>query len=232
MPPYICIPLYIYTPHTFVCSCTFAPPTPTYICIPHKSPLLPYTSLCFRGYLHVILGCGPPYVGQPPKGEWMPPHVSKMPCMLPCISAYSMGYLHVLWARHFLLGAGGVSMSVRLLVSVSTSTGCPLCSSCAFLQFIMSKASTTMATTTTPPVTVVSSGMSSISSVTVPPYLMVLPTMLGQHNVVLLPPDIKMFWRCSWPCICATAATSIYIASLGLCQLCRGFSTGRFLFQS
>ena len=30
-------------------------------------------------------------------------------------------------------GAGGVSISVRLLVSVSTYIGCPLCSSCAFL---------------------------------------------------------------------------------------------------
>ena len=45
-----------------------------------------------------------------------------------------------------------------------------------------------MAMTATPPVTVVSSGMSSISSVTVAPSLMQLPTMLGQHDVVLLPP--------------------------------------------
>ena len=42
--------------------------------------------------------------------------------------------------------------------------------------------------TTTPPVTVVSSGMSSLSLVTVAPSLMGLPTMLGQHDVVLLPP--------------------------------------------
>ena len=45
-------------------------------------------------------------------------------------------------------------------------------------------------------------------------------------------PDSKRLWRCSWPCLCATAATYIFNASLALCQLCHGFSTGRFLFQS
>ena len=38
--------------------------------------------------------------------------------------------------------------------------------------------------------------------------------------------------RCYWPCLCTTAAISIFNASSGLCQLCHGFSTGRFLFQS
>ena len=51
-----------------------------------------------------------------------------------------------------------------------------------------------MAMTTTPPVTVVSSGMSSLSSVTVAPSLMGLPTMMSQHDVVLLPPPTP---RCS-----------------------------------
>ena len=44
--------------------------------------------------------------------------------------------------------------------------------------------------------------------------------------------DAKRLWRCYWLCLCATAATSIFNASSGLCQLCYGFSTGRFLFQS
>ena len=52
----------------------------------------------------------------------------------------------------------------------------------------MSQVSTSMATTTTPPVTVVSSGMSSLSSVTMAPSLIGLPTVLGQHDVVLPPP--------------------------------------------
>ena len=51
----------------------------------------------------------------------------------------------------------------------------------------MSQVSIITAMTTTPPVPVVSSGMSSISSVTVAPSLMGLPTMLGQHDVVLPP---------------------------------------------
>ena len=38
-----------------------------------------------------------------------------------------------------------------------------------------------------------------------------------------------MLWRYSWPCLCATVATSIFDASSALCQLCNGFSTGRFL---
>ena len=45
----------------------------------------------------------------------------------------------------------------------------------------MSQVTTTMAMTTISPVTVVSSGMSSLSSVTMAPSLMGLPTMLGQH---------------------------------------------------
>ena len=59
----------------------------------------------------------------------------------------------------------------------------------------MPQVSTTMAMTSTPPVTVVSSGMSSISSVTVAPSLMRLPTTLGQHDVFLPPPLIPRCFR-------------------------------------
>ena len=44
--------------------------------------------------------------------------------------------------------------------------------------------------------------------------------------------DAERLWRCYWPCLCVTTATSIFDASSGLCHLCYGFSTGRFLFQS
>ena len=44
--------------------------------------------------------------------------------------------------------------------------------------------------------------------------------------------DTKALWRCCWPVHCATATSSISDASSGLCQLCHGSSTGRFLFQS
>ena len=53
----------------------------------------------------------------------------------------------------------------------------------------MSHVSTT-AMTTTPPVMVVSSGLSSVSSVTMAPSLIGLPATLGQHEVVLPPPLI------------------------------------------
>ena len=43
--------------------------------------------------------------------------------------------------------------------------------------------------------------------------------------------DAERLWRCSWLSFCATAANSIFNASSGLCQLCNGFSTGRFPFQ-
>ena len=46
----------------------------------------------------------------------------------------------------------------------------------------------TMAMTTTPPAMVVSSGLLSVSSVTVAPSLMGLPATLGQSEVVLPPP--------------------------------------------
>ena len=44
--------------------------------------------------------------------------------------------------------------------------------------------------------------------------------------------DAERLWRCSWLSFCATAVTSIFNASFSLCQLCYGFFTGKFLFQS
>ena len=51
----------------------------------------------------------------------------------------------------------------------------------------------TTAMTTTPPVMVVSSGLSSFSSVTMAPSLMVLPATLVQHEVVL---PLPLVLRC------------------------------------
>ena len=61
-----------------------------------------------------------------------------------------------------------------------------------FLWLIMSQVCTTMAIATTTPVTVVSSGMSSLSSVTMAPSLTGLPVTFGQHDV--LPPPLTL--RC------------------------------------
>ena len=44
--------------------------------------------------------------------------------------------------------------------------------------------------------------------------------------------DAAELWRCFWLHFYATAADSIFNASSGLCQLCYGFSTGRFFLFS
>ena len=92
----------------------------------------------------------------------------------------------------------------------------------------MSHVSTT-APTTTPPITVVSSGLSSVSSVSVAPSLTGFPV---SHGVVPTTLDAKELWRCFWLCFYAAAVDSIFNASSGLCQLCYGFSTGRFFLFS
>ena len=57
-----------------------------------------------------------------------------------------------------------------------------------FVVFIMSQASATMAMTTTSPVIVVCSGMSSLlTTATMAPFLMGLPVISGQHDVVMPP---------------------------------------------
>ena len=126
-----------------------------------------------------------------PSCDLMPPQVSSTPMhyMLPCMSVCSRGYCMCYGGNiPYVRGLGGFSTSVRLLVSFSTSIGCPLCFilylSCSSLCLI----STSTAMSTTPPVTIVNSGMSSLSLVTMAPSSMGLPTMSGQHDVVLPPP--------------------------------------------
>ena len=96
----------------------------------------------------------------------------------------------------------------------------------------MSQASTAMATTTTPLMTVVSSDLSSLSSVTMAPSLMGLPVTLGQRDVVLPP---LLMPGCSGGVIGLATVSQQQPQSLmppGLYKLYHGFSTGRFLFQS
>ena len=76
---------------------------------------------------------------------------------------------------------------------------------CSFLcsVLIMSQASTTMAKTTTAPV------------------ILCAPV----HH-------LSSQWKCCWPCHCVTAAACVPDASSGLCQLCHGSSTDRFLSRN
>ena len=162
-------------------------------------------------------------------------HVSNTPThLLPCMSVCSRVICMCYGGSTPYVGdMGDVSTSVRFLVSVSTSTGCPLC----FILYL---------------------SCSSLCVRSLFPWLFLLLLqwlwcllvchlyhqwpwlplwwVLLQHWVNMMwsaaTPDTRMLWRCSWPCLCATAATSIFNASSSLCQLCHGFSTGRFLFQS
>ena len=87
--------------------------------------------------------------------------------------------------------------------------------------------------TITPPVSVVSSAMSSLPSVTMAPLFNGASYNVGSAWCgSATTPDPKGHWMCSWSCLCAMAATSIFDISSGLCQFCCGFSTGRFLFQT
>ena len=82
-------------------------------------------------------------------------------------------------------------------------------------------------------VMLVSSGLSSVSSVTVASSLMGFPVSLDQCGVAQPPPlMLGGLWMCYWLSFCPTAAASIFDISSGLCQFCYGFSTGKFLFQS
>ena len=198
---------------------------------PHMSPMLPCASVCSRGFLMWYGDVGSSCLDTP-----MCLDASSCPTHLyaPLYVYVLGGYLHVLWGNTpYVGGSRGFSTSVRLLVSVSASIGCPLC----FISHL---------------------SCSSLCLKSLLPWLQLLllqwlwcllichlyywwPWLLldgAPYNIgsawcgSASTSDTKMCWRGSWPCLCATAATSIFNAISGLCQLCHGFSTGRFLFQS
>ena len=76
----------------------------------------------------------------------------------------------------------GLILTGLNILDVSYASCC-----CAFFLVSISQASVTTAMTTSPLLTEVSSGLSSLSLVTVAPSLMGLPVTLGQSDVVLLP---------------------------------------------
>ena len=190
----IWIPIHLYAP-----VCLYAHTgANTPICPPYS-----YASVCSERHLHVVgVVGGPLHVGHLPylmdtSPIWgMPPHMSythhsliSFPVHLYVegISACYMGNIPLM------LGVWGHQHICQALVAGNTSIGCPLCFILVpFLLFIMSHVST-MATTTVPPVMVVSSGLSSISSVTMAPSLMGLPSTSDQHEVILLQPLMPRF---------------------------------------
>ena len=108
----------------------------------------------------------------------------------PCMSVCSRGYCMHYGGNIPYVGGWGASAHLSGFWYLSVH---PLdvhyASSCTFLVvYHVSSLYFLLLLLTTPPVTVVSSGMSSLSLVTMAPSSVGLPTILGQHGVVLLPP--------------------------------------------
>ena len=177
-------PLHICTPHMFVCPRGVHPP----IC-----PIL-FCPLCFGGFaccggcneLPFVLGHLPyttPVWGCFPF-NYTPHTQSLVPCALVCFRDISMLCGHFPSVRK---GLGVFPPSVREFRGTS-ALGMSICSFLYILCSALCLTFLTMAPTTTPPVTVVSSGLSSVSSVTVAPSLTGFAVSLDQHGMVPPPP--------------------------------------------
>ena len=204
---------------------------------PHMSPMLPCASACSEGYLHMIGGCGGT------SSVWTTPLVlDASPCVhhLPhiymptCMSVYCRGYCMYDGGNIPYVGGLGVSAYLSGFGCLSVHPfDVHYASSCTFLL-----------------VHYVSClyfyHYDFYSSSDCGVFWCVI-SIISDHGYLFngasynvgsagccsaATPDTKRLWRCSWPCLHATASISIFDASSGLCQLYHGFSTGRFLFQS
>ena len=159
-PLYVCTPLYIHMPLD----------TPVHLYVPPIS-YVPNMSWGLGGIctIHKSWGLGGhQYISQAFLCLFVHPFASQFITAIPVAPPS-------LWVASYWTGYLGCLICFMLFLS--------LCSA-----FIMSQASTTMTMTTTPPVTVVSSGTSSLlSKVTMAPSLMGLPVTSDQHDMVLLP---------------------------------------------
>ena len=176
------IPICLYT-HIH----SYAPLTSPYVQTPPYVPIC--GSLCSRGFLHVIWGCGAPYVGHPLRGVDTSPCVQHPLCIVCSPVSILYGIFACSWGKTLLmLGVWGVSMSLRLLVSISTYIGCPLCFLLCFLvvYYASSLYYHSYEYYSSSDCGVFWYVIYIISDLAA--FLMGLPTMLGQHDVVLLPP--------------------------------------------
>ena len=128
-----------------------------------------------------------------------------------------------------ILGFGGISISVKLVCLAVHPLVVHYALSCTLLCLTYLP----WLHTTVPLVTVVSSGLSSISSVTMAPSLMGLPVTLGQCEGVLPPPLMLRYpggviGHASVPQQQPPSSMPL----LTYANSAMGFSTGRFLFQS
>ena len=226
-PLYICTPpVHLYAPiclyippyvHMLPQGCTHPPGAPMFLC---SCMVLAHCMLWVFFFYFMCIGTHHPYLGVSPL--YYTPHTL---LLVLCALLFS-GISVLMWAfSPSIEGFGGVppitgggwgdtSVAVHMLILLHL-----------FCSAFMSCVSTT-APTTTPPITVVSSGLSSVSSVSVAPSLTGFPV---SHGVVPPPPLMpRSSGGVFGSVFYAAAADSIFNASSGLCQLCYGFSTGRF----
>ena len=228
MPLCLYAPVDSYTPIHLYASRGVHPP----ICSPYSC-----ASVYSQRLLHVVGGCKglpyvldtsltpPLYVGAYPSVAC--PHTQLLASL--CISMF-WGYPYVMWAFSLLLGVWGCSpISWGFWGHIST-----LMSICSFLYIFVvhyvsgfygyDYYSFGYGGIFWPVISLISDSGSFPHRVSTK-----LGSVWSGSTTTL---DAKRLWRCYWLSFCATAVNSMFDASSGLCQLCYGFSTGRFLLQS
>ena len=224
----------------FVCPVHLYNPIHSYAPRGVHTPICPHTLLCLCVFWRLCMLCGGcnglPFVfGQPPLHHpclgvpplQLHPHTqSLVPCASVCFRDISM------ICGHFPSVRKGLGVFPHQLGVGHQHLRCPYAHSCTFFvvyyvscfDYSSNYYSSSYSGNLWPVFHVISDSGSFPDSVS---------SKLGSAWCVSTTTlDAERLWRCSWHSFYATAANSIFSASFSLCQLCYGFSTGRFLFQS
>ena len=166
--------------------------------------------------------------------------------MLPCTSVCSRGYLHVIWGRYHMLESGGSAHLSGILVSVSTCNVLSLwipaywsgyldvCyASCCFFLVVYYLSS------------LYHYGYNYYSSSDCGVFWYVI-SFISYHGSLFdgascnmrsvwcgsaTTIDTEVPWRCYWPCLCATAANSIFDAFQAYANYAMGSPRVGFFFR-
>ena len=211
-PVHLYAPRVVHTPHRPPCSSVHLHGFGAFACC---GGLLSTLDVCWDTSLTPPLFGGSSPLLHPSTLCWFPVH------------CFSQGYQYLMWAFPFLLK--GLGVFPHYLGSLGGTSALQL-SSCSFLYFFFVVHYVSRFDHSS---NYYSSSYSGIfwhvisDSGSFPDRVSSKPW-YGSTTTL----DAEGLWRCSWLCFCAAAATSIFNASSGFCQLWYGFSTGRFLFQS
>ena len=224
--------------------CTLYTPIHLYTPLGVYTPIGPHALLCtcmVLEHLHVVgvviclnvfwdssltpplFGGASPFITPPTLHCWFPLH------------CYSQGYQFLMWAFPLLLkGLGVFPPSLREVGVTHQLSSCSTCSFCVHHFFVVHYVShvSTTAPTTTPPITVVSSGLSSVSSVISGSFSYRVSSKPWCGSTTTL--DAEELWRCFWLRFYAAAADSIFNAyPLAYANYAMGSpQVGFFFFQS